>query len=79
MTIASDEAKEEETIQYLVLPASAEAAVLYFHLIGIPQELPIIDEYSHVRLFDSDNLTIEVNILDDLRLFVFFKFICHLC
>ena len=34
VTIASDEAKEEETIQYLVLPASTEAAVIYFHLNG---------------------------------------------
>ena len=30
VTIASDKAKEEETIQYLVLTKSAEAAVLYF-------------------------------------------------
>ena len=29
VTIASDEAKEEETIQYLVHPASTEAAVIY--------------------------------------------------
>ena len=64
VTIASDEAKEEETIQYLVLPASTEAAVIYFHLNGNPEELPIIDEDSHVTLIYSDNLTIEVIIFE---------------
>ena len=58
MNIASDEAKEEKTIQYIVLPASTEAAVIYFYLNGNPEELLIIDEDSHVTLIYSDNLTI---------------------
>ena len=64
VTFASDEAKEEETIQYIVLPASTEAAVIYFHLNGNPEELPIIDDGFHVTLIVSDNLTIEVIIFD---------------
>ena len=75
MTIVSKEVKEEKTIQYLVLPASTETAFLHFHLSGIP----IIDDDSHVTLFFSDDLTIEVNIFGNLRLFVFFSFICPLC
>ena len=53
-----------ETIQYLVLPASTEVAVIYFHLNGNHEELPIIDDGFHVTLIVSDNLTIEVNIFD---------------
>ena len=64
VTIASDVAKEEKTMQYLVLSASREAAVIYFHLNGNPEELTITDEDSHVALIYSNNLTIDVIIFD---------------